>query len=180
MNEEMARCWGVDADAEKALIELVWPEWGYHHVRKHGKQEQKINGDHTLIDPYGATVKVEVKATPDPRQDFPLELIQDVFTCNLGWYFDYANVDELHYVRLDGDRLSDAYAWSWPGFKLFYRKTANLWYPYKSKRGFGFTIGQWVALYPNTKRTDSITTEPGLIICKMNYARDQNELLLDL
>ena len=84
------------------------------------------------------TKKYEEKYRDTDWGDFAIELVQDLETSNLGWFF-YTEADYINYIIVK-DKPTTIYVVDWKKFKEYFLKDIKRFKCFVSRKGFGITL----------------------------------------
>jgi len=87
----------------KYLIETLWPKIGIKIIKTYtNKNDQENKGDYQII--YKCeTYNIDIKAEYDMPPNFPIELLQDIRTCDLGWFYKLQECNGIYYGCFNKD-----------------------------------------------------------------------------
>jgi len=132
--------WEMEERFDKILINQIWPEHGIEIICKYvNKPDQERKGDYR-ISYNNREYNVDNKVEYDTPQNFPIELIQDVLSENMGWFYKLKECDLIFYGVFNAD-WTMRYIYSINFHRLREYNFANGWLKYNNGKGrFGLTV----------------------------------------
>lgn len=120
---------------EDEIVNNIWPSMNVKVIKKFtNKLDQRMYGDYQItID--GVLKNVDVKAEKNMPPNFPIEIMQDWPSMDIGWFHTLTACDEIWYGRYK-DKLESVYRISVRRL----RSNAGNWKAMVSDRGYGKTI----------------------------------------
>lgn len=83
------------------LINKLWPKYDIEIISKYtNKEDQEKKGDYR-VGLRNREFNIDNKAEYNTPQNFPIELIQDVPSQNLGWFYKLTQCNYIHYGVFD-------------------------------------------------------------------------------
>ena len=140
----------IEIEFERRMIEAWWPEMGIEIIKRYDKkEEQETKGDFRIVykeKEYNVDIKAEKEVPPN----FPIELIQDVMSMDMGWWYKLKECDYIFYGQFDK-------SWNLPCiYTVDFNKLGNYdfeeGWPKPCAKGYGLTIFWAVPLIVLTKR----------------------------
>jgi len=123
------------------LKSIVWPAQGIEIVKEYkDRLSQRCKGDYEIIIPKVGHRNVDVKAERNMPPNFPVEIMQDWQSQDIGWYHTLMACDEIWYGQYHNDELQDVYRVSLRRLHGLLDDVTSKWSVKRCTRGQGDTI----------------------------------------
>ena len=134
----------LDLRFQRDLKQIVFPQVGATILKTYtDKLEQRCQGDYR-IQWNGKTIDVDIKAEQDMPANFPVEVLQDWQSNDIGWL--YTLDAEVWYGRYQKATLQEVYRISLPRIKAIPREVSRGFASRNVVRGYGNTVIQLAPL----------------------------------
>ena len=126
---------------ESYLSNELWPSMGISVVLKRSnKLEQRKYGDFQIHSERYGYRNVDVKAEQDTPPNFPIELLQDWASFDVGWFYTLLACDEIWYGRYVKGELDSVYRVSLRRLRGASSDDSVVWDVRKASKNWGDTI----------------------------------------